>query len=130
MRLLSRFICVAMLMAATPRAGASDLTDAMTSPDPRIKLQTGTGQAYHSRYGEPDEALAPADESELDLPGFEYQRSELYDRSPLDEPMDDLGDLEADDSAGEDLFGSGDLPPLGKEHSRPGVYYQDDLEHR
>lgn len=119
-----------MLMAATPCAGASELTDAMTSPDPRIKLQTGTGQAYQSRYGEPDEALAPADESELDLPGFEYQRSELYDRSPLDDPLEDLDDPGADPLAGEDPFATNDLPPLGKEHARPGVWYQDDLDKR
>lgn len=116
-----------MLMAASP-GGASELTDAMTSPDPRVNLQTGTGQAYHSRYGEPDEEQAPADDAELDLPGFGYQRSELYDRSPLDEPLGEFDDTE--DVLDEGLFGADDLPPLGKEHSRPGVYYQDDLERR
>jgi hypothetical protein len=118
-----------MLMAATPCAGANELTDAMTSPDPRTKLQTGAGQAYHSRYGEPETQRRATEEPELDLPGFEYQRSELYDRSPLDETFqDDSEDSDAltdEDPYADPYAMPDDLPLLGKEHERPGVYYQD-----
>lgn len=123
--------CICLLLTGFPAGGGADeITDAMTSPDPRLKLQSGTGRVYESRYGTPEDELPPAEEPELELPGFEYQRSELYDRSPLDEPLDEpLHDADFDALSDDDPYATAeDLPPLGKPYARPGVYYQDDLE--
>lgn len=121
-------VCLIVLSVSTV-SSADEITDAMTSPDPRIKLQSGTGQVYHSAYGDPEDQTAPAGAEELDLPGFAYQRSELYDRSPLDDPLQDSEAAVDGEDPFADPFGlSDEMPPLGRPYARPGIYYQEDLE--
>ena len=127
------FACACILVTSFPIVGsANDLTDAMTSPDPRTKLESGTGQVYHSRYGDPEEPPpSTLEEPELETPSLRYERSDLYEglRSPLDEPPSEADNAEELSTESPDAL-SDDLPPLGKADARPGVWYQDDLQKR
>lgn len=124
MKPLRLLACAGIILISLPVSGGADeLTDALVPTDPRTKLESGTGRAYHSRYTPAeDQPSALHEEPELlATPRLRYERSgDLYKglRSPLYESP----------AGEEDPFSTSvTLPPLGKPHQRPGVWYQDDL---
>lgn len=116
-----------MLANIVPACWADSLTDAITSADPRSKLQTGTGAALGAALGpQEDEAEnAPAEEEDLSqfpaLPSYGLSSKDLHD------PMGTLDEPGAQEEGEEPLPEAAEQGNTigGYANQEPGVYYQD-----
>ena len=120
---MNRLIIALMLaLNASSLCLADDLTDAITSVDPRSRLQTGMGAALNDVLGPEENAEESTDlsenlESATTLPTYGLTTKELLD--PMGTADEEGKELSADEAAG------GDDALGGYANQEAGVHYQD-----
>lgn len=117
------FIALLMLVGGSSPCWADDLTDAITSVDPRSRLQTGTGVVLHKLLGPEEKEEEPAAageelESATTLPSYGLTAKDLHDPMGTLEKENDL--LSSDSDAPEEDSAVG-----GFANEEAGVHYQD-----